>query len=384
MTRFNLAVYRSCTLMRKVLCLLPPLLILGASLSWAQHNSLSERPAEGQSSQPPYEITVSTIPRSVYKENDGIYGPDVTETFIFSVVVKESHSRAVEPSGARLEFYSAGEVVNVVEFSGRQLKAIRSVSARRFQEEEVFDLRHHFSVPVALDVDRLVYRLSLAQPTGAEIRQTLEIPLMRYQQRARLLFPLRGRFLIVQGHDFNEPHSRGWSQQFAYDIVSVGPNFEIARNNGRANQDFFTWGQEVLTPADGTVVYARNDVPDNRAPGTIDRDAFMRLPDPMNAIPGNNVLIDHGNGEYSSLAHLQRGSVSVKAGDRVRQGEVIGRLGNSGSSDTPHLHYQLMAGTHLARSDGLPSRFENVWMESFTLERMRISMPRRGMYLEAR
>ena len=108
------------------------------------------------------------------------------------------------------------------------------------------------------------------------------------------------------------------------------------------------------------------------------------LPTPTNAIPGNNVLIDHGNGEYSSLAHLQRGSVRVKAGDRVSQGDVLGRVGNSGSSDTPHLHYQLMAGTHLARADGLPSRFENVWMESFTQERMRIATPRRGMHLEAR
>ncbi len=370
--------------MREATCLLAPVLsFLVVTLSGAQHGSPSKEP-EDQSVQAPYQIALSTIPRSVYKENDGMYGPDVTETFIFSVLVKESHRGAVEPSHARVEFYAAADVVNVLDLSGRQLNAIRGVSFAHVQEEETFDLRHHFSMPVDLNVDRLVYRLTLARPGVGETQHTLEIPVMRYHQRARLSFPLRGRFLIVQGHDFNEPHSRGWSQQFAYDVVSVGVNFDIARNNGRTNQDFFTWGQEVLAPAGGTVVYSRNDVPDNRAPGTIDRETFMSLPNPTNAIPGNNVLIDHGNGEYSSLAHLQRGSVRVKAGDRVSQGDVLGRVGNSGSSDTPHLHYQLMAGTHLARADGLPSRFENVWMESFTQERMRIATPRRGMHLEAR
>jgi hypothetical protein len=73
------------------------------------------------------------------------------------------------------------------------------------------------------------------------------------------VFPLAGPFLIVAGHDANGPHRRGWNQQFAYDAVSVGPDFGFARNGGRSNEDFFTCGRNVVAPGDGTVVYARND-----------------------------------------------------------------------------------------------------------------------------
>ena len=84
--------------MREATCLLAPVLsFLVVTLSGAQHGSPSKEP-EDQSVQAPYQIALSTIPRSVYKENDGMYGPDVTETFIFSVLVKESHRGAVEPS----------------------------------------------------------------------------------------------------------------------------------------------------------------------------------------------------------------------------------------------------------------------------------------------
>ena len=144
------------------------------------------------------------------------------------------------------------------------------------------------------------------------------------------------------------------------------------------------WEQEVLSPADGTVVYARNDVPDQKVPNVVNREIYASLPDPMSTIAGNNVLIEHGKGEYSSLGHLKHGSVRVKAGNRVRQGEVTGLIGSSGPSEHPHLHYQLMAGTHLHRSDGLHSRFDNVWIESFYDKKIKVPVPKRGIHLEAR
>jgi murein DD-endopeptidase MepM/ murein hydrolase activator NlpD len=101
-------------------------------------------------------------------------------------------------------------------------------------------------------------------------------------------------------------------------------------------------------------------------------------------LTGNTVVIDHGHGEYSALSHLQKGSVRVEAGHRVRRGEHIGRLGSSGSSELPHLHYQLMAGLDLFRSDGLPARFTNVWIEAFTTQVIRVAKAKRGIPLTAR
>jgi hypothetical protein len=330
------------------------------------------------------DLTVSTIPSRIFKENDGVVDAADSETFIFWIVVKGT-GPAPEPLRAEVQLFSGAERIGTHSLAAPFLNGVRGVSfTRRFIEEtELFDLRHHFSLPVSVDVNRVVYTLTVAMPRG-EVTRTVEFAVQRYQPRTELIFPLPGPFLIVAGHDANEPHRGGWNQQFAYDAVSVGPDFGFARNGGRSNEDFFTWGRNVVAPGDGTVVYARNDVPDQPTPGTVDR-SYLNLRDPLHAVAGNNVLIDHGNGEYSSLGHLQHGSVRAKVGDTVTRGQVIGKVGSSGPSEHPHLHYQLMSGTHLTRSDGLPSQFVNVWLEDTRArEPVQIKVPKRGIQLVAR
>jgi murein DD-endopeptidase MepM/ murein hydrolase activator NlpD len=78
---------------------------------------------------------------------------------------------------------------------------------------------------------------------------------------------------------------------------------------------------------------------------------------------GNHVIIRFGKGIYAGYAHLIPGSISVKVGDRVRVGQQIGRLGNSGASSGPHLHFQVMSKPTLVDAEGLPFAFS-----SFTLE----------------
>lgn len=69
---------------------------------------------------------------------------------------------------------------------------------------------------------------------------------------------------------------------------------------------------------------------------------------------GNWIVVDIGGGHFAFYAHLQPHSLTVKAGDRVRPGEVLGRLGNSGNSTAPHLHFHLMDGPSPLASNGLP------------------------------
>ncbi|HNR78571.1 MAG TPA: M23 family metallopeptidase, partial [Parvularculaceae bacterium] len=59
------------------------------------------------------------------------------------------------------------------------------------------------------------------------------------------------------------------------------------------------------------------------------------------AVGGSQVMIDHGNGEYSFYAHLKPGSMRVKEGDTVETGAQLGLLGSSGNSTEPHLHFQV-------------------------------------------
>ena len=115
--------------------------------------------------------------------------------------------------------------------------------------------------------------------------------------------------------------------------------------------------------------------------GTVDR-SYLNLFDPLHAVAGNNLLIDHGNGEIQ-LARASAARLGPSEGRGYGHvGAVIGKVGSSGLSEHPHLHYQLMSGTHLTRSDGLPSQFVNVWLEDTRArEPVQIKVPKRGIQL---
>jgi murein DD-endopeptidase MepM/ murein hydrolase activator NlpD len=74
-------------------------------------------------------------------------------------------------------------------------------------------------------------------------------------------------------------------------------------------------------------------------------------------VDGNSVVIDHGNGLYSFYAHMQKGS--IKVGDKVRAGDQLGLLDNSGNTSAPHMQFHIMNGTSALGSDGLPFVFDS-------------------------
>jgi murein DD-endopeptidase MepM/ murein hydrolase activator NlpD len=91
-----------------------------------------------------------------------------------------------------------------------------------------------------------------------------------------------------------------------------------------------------------------------------------KLMNSQNGPMGNHVIIDHGNHEYSLYAHMQPGSVRVRAGESVAAGALLGRLGSSGNSTEPHLHFQLCAGSSALQCNGMPVSFSNIrvlWAE---------------------
>ena len=84
---------------------------------------------------------------------------------------------------------------------------------------------------------------------------------------------------------------------------------------------------------------------------------------------GNYIVIKHSGDEYSSYAHMVKNSISVKEGDGVKRGVQIGRIGTSGNSLEPHLHFQVMSGPNPMTSRGLPITFGNIFglqTEEFT------------------
>lgn len=202
----------------------------------------------------------------------------------------------------------------------------------------------------ALDDKRRLARLLVREHWFLE---TVKPPADRYMPVTRLHFPGAGTWTISHGGRSDEMnhHYDTRVQRFAYDI--------IVKRNGRRrdpkapasdNRSYFCYGREVLSPAAGKVIYARNDAHEN-IPGVGGGEKG-----------GNGVVIDHGFGEHSSLWHGIPGSVRVKVGDQVTPGQLLMLAGNSGHSSGPHLHYHLSTRGSGGKSDfGLPAPFVDVW-----------------------
>jgi hypothetical protein len=272
-----------------------------------------------------------------------------------------------------VELSSAGTIVERQDWTTAMLEKIKRVSyriepntplaspTRVFTLPEAFDLRFYYRHPQALAIDSATVRLTVADVKGRRAEQTLRIPIRTYQQKASLTVPFRGKGVVGQDWITNGGHGGYWNA-FAIDMRGLDSNYAEQLNDANENASKAGWGRDILAPASGTVVYARNDVPTNPRPGEgPDANTWYRpLHDPVMAYAGNCVIIDHGNAEYSVLMHMQPGSVTVEAGDRVLTGQVLGKLGNSGDSFGPHLHYQLQSGPRLFQDQPLPFRFQNL------------------------
>lgn len=140
-------------------------------------------------------------------------------------------------------------------------------------------------------------------------------------------------------------------ERFAIDFVQIGPDGRLFSGPADRLESYRYYGVPVHAAAGGTVTMIVNDM-DEQVPGAV-RSGVT----PENAA-GNSVVVDMGGGNFALYAHLQKGSVRVRPGDRVTTGQVLGLLGNTGNSDAPHLHFHVMNGPVPLASQGLPYVFE--------------------------
>jgi murein DD-endopeptidase MepM/ murein hydrolase activator NlpD len=144
--------------------------------------------------------------------------------------------------------------------------------------------------------------------------------------------PFRGEWTVFWGGDTKELnyHVATRFQKNAFDIIQTDQSGKSYKTDGKKNEDYYAFGQDIIAPCDGAVVFAVDGIKDN-------------VPGVMNTfyIPGNSILLITSNKEYILLAHFKQGSVKVKQGDPIKQGQVLGLCGNSGNSSEPHLHFHL-------------------------------------------
>ena len=191
-------------------------------------------------------------------------------------------------------------------------------------------------------------------------------------------FPLRGEWLSPNTPGTKVP-SHGTNQlgtRYAYDFIQVdwnrigNPAYRVSLMqylfSGVKLSDYYCWGQEVYSPCDGIVVVAEDGYAENARTNLLgdmsnaykNAHYFDPEKDDIQSVAGNYVIIKYSENVYAALCHLQTGSVQVSVGQMIKKGEVIGRVGHSGNSFAPHLHFQLMDSGDITVANGVPCAFE--------------------------
>lgn len=138
-------------------------------------------------------------------------------------------------------------------------------------------------------------------------------------------------------------------ERFGTDFVQLDGQYRLFEGPRDELSSYAYYGEPVRAATAGRVTQATNDFPD-RVPGSFPADTTIE-----NAAGNHVVMTIAGRSKrFAYYAHMQPGTVQVRKGDRVRAGEVIGLLGNSGNSDAPHLHFHVMSNSDPLRANGLP------------------------------
>jgi hypothetical protein len=144
------------------------------------------------------------------------------------------------------------------------------------------------------------------------------------------------------------------SQLFAIDWKQTNNQGAFYTGNKTKNESYVDYGSEVLAVADGTVT-AILDGQNANAPGVLPAEDPVLGPKlTVDNVDGNHIVLNIGNGAYVFYAHLIKGSLRVKVGDKVTKGQVIAKLGNTGNANASHLHFQVMNGPSAIASPSIP------------------------------
>lgn len=191
-------------------------------------------------------------------------------------------------------------------------------------------------------------------------------------------FPLRGEWMAPQTPGTRIP-SHGTDRlgtRYAYDFIQVDwsrkglPSYKAHPIHyltlGIPLEEYYCWGQDIYAPCDGVVEKAEDGYKE-RSRTYLPRDLmnarkFAHSFDPskhnLQLVAGNYVIIKCAEHIFAAFVHMKTGSVQVKVGQAVKKGEVLGKVGHSGNSLGPHLHFQLMDSGDMKIANGLPCVFE--------------------------
>ena len=191
-----------------------------------------------------------------------------------------------------------------------------------------------------------------APPTTVEVNKDVDVPVLGPPLESGKSYVAsdsccaserhRRALLSIDGHEW-------LAQRFAVDWEQLDSTNRTVKEGGDPSKpaDYTIYGKKAIAAADGTVVHILDGLPDAK-PGELPEGLSIPEAD------GNSVIASLGNGLYMLYAHFKAGSIKVKVGDKIKRGDLLGLVGNSGNSSAPHLHFHVMDGRSGLSSEGVP------------------------------
>lgn len=152
----------------------------------------------------------------------------------------------------------------------------------------------------------------------------------KYLLDTSIQLPFWGEWTVSQGHNGEHTHKEEWEN--AWDFVITDETGRQFKGEGDLPNEYYCYEKDVIAPADGEIEQIIDGIEDNII-GDINLENNW----------GNSVVIRHNNMLFSQVSHLKKDSIKVKPGERIKKGTLIARVGNSGRSPYPHLHFQFQS-----------------------------------------
>ena len=275
--------------------------IIGYQFNAAVHNSTTNKS---------FNVKVTPQGEYIYKIPDALE----TENWMIFLNVSNNLSKPLELKNIKFAIYSDKKMIA----SDTNYYNI-SISSKNSHKIPMLFFREKKS----LDSNRML--VSVVTDAGVE---EFNIKLKRYEQPIKVYLPLKGVWHVGSAHEFGITHRR-WDNraQFAYDFDKIDGNGELYSGDPKNLNDYYGFGQPVYAPADCTVYEVHDGEKDN----------------PMGIVTkhANYAMLDLGKNIFCEMAHFKNGSLVVKKGQKLKRGDKIAEVGNSGMSDNPHLHMQI-------------------------------------------
>ena len=326
-------------------------------------------------------------------------GVGIYDFVLHDLVVSNLGRNHIQLETLEFQIFHEGNVVQTYLFSKTELEKRRHQSHLKISEmqflESLFHLKNLLgnkqlseSLLIKSNTGMHLGRFYMATPFQPEklkiiatgkigtqkiVKTDTEIKIRPYKSKNNYSFPLKGIWYVDASSDPFCHHRWYGNTQFAYDFVKKDLQGKTFKENGQRLTQYFSFGKEVSASLKGRVVKVENSIPESKI---ILIDDFKNIelfiaelkktqteilekygdPGPY----GNYILIQHDNKEYSFYAHLKQGSVLVKVGDEVEAKQKIAKVGNSGNSTEPHLHFHIVDSPSFLTQKSLPFSFVDI------------------------